>query len=89
MTVTVDETQTVSIAGDDTNPDSEGFLCMRGNAAHEIVGNPRRLLEPLTRRRRGSDDWSETSWETALDVISEHMRSVGRERVGFWQGHGN
>ena len=89
ITVTVDETQTVSIAGDDTNPDSEGFLCMRGNAAHEIVGNLRRLLEPLTRRRRGSDDWSETSWETALDVISEHMRSVGRERVGFWQGHGN
>lgn len=89
MTVTVDEGHQVAIAGDETNPDSQGFLCMRGKAAHEIVGNDRRLLSPRVRRTRGVDEWSETSWDAALDQIADHMRMVGRERVGFWQGHGN
>jgi len=89
MLVTVDEEKLVSITGDDTNPDSQGFLCMRGKAAHEIVGNDRRLLKPLIRKTRGTDDWSEMSWTNALDLIADRMRAVGRERVGFWQSHGN
>ncbi|MGB0383155.1 MAG: hypothetical protein ACPGJH_09815, partial [Alphaproteobacteria bacterium] len=48
MKVTVDG-NALTIAGDPTNPDSEGFLCMRGNTAHEIVGNPKRLLTPRWR----------------------------------------
>jgi anaerobic selenocysteine-containing dehydrogenase len=41
MTVRV-EGDAVTIAGDPDNPDSRGYLCMRGNAAHQIVGNPAR-----------------------------------------------
>ncbi|HSG57461.1 MAG TPA: hypothetical protein VLA45_18565, partial [Paracoccaceae bacterium] len=61
MTVTVEKGGGIAIAGDETNPDSEGFLCMRGKAAHEIVGNDRRLLKPLVRQSRGSADWADTS----------------------------
>ena len=89
MTITVADGQLSSIVGDETNPDSQGFLCMRGKAAHEIVGNDRRLLKPLMRSERGSDQWSEISWDAALDKIAGQMQSVGREAVGFWQGHGN
>ena len=89
MTAHVQDGQLLSITGDDTNPDSQGFLCMRGKAAHEIVGNSRRLLTPLTRQDRGGDQWSQTTWDAALDKIADHMRRVGREAVGFWQGHGN
>lgn len=89
MTVAVKDGQLISIAGDQSNPDSQGFLCMRGKAAHEIVGNDRRLLSPLTRTTRGRDQWSETSWDDALDLIAGRMRQVGPDRVGFWQGHGN
>lgn len=89
MTVSVDDGQVASIVGDETNPDSLGFLCMRGKAAHEIVGNQHRILKPLMRAERGGGNWSETSWDDALDMMATHMRSVGREAVGFWQGHGN
>lgn len=89
MKVTVNNRQRVSIVGDDTNPDSQGFLCMRGKAAFEIVGNRNRLLSPLTRTRRGDKNWSETTWDDALDMMATRMQAVGRERVGFWQGHGN
>lgn len=89
MTVSVEDGRLASIVGDLENPDSQGFLCMRGKAAHEIVGNPQRLLNPLTRAHRGTEDWLATTWADALDAIATHMRSVGREAVGFWQGHGN
>jgi anaerobic selenocysteine-containing dehydrogenase len=89
MDVSIEDGQLASIEGDVTNPDSQGFLCMRGKAAHEIVGNQHRLLTPLTRTKRGSENWSKTTWDDALDVMATHMQAVGRERVGFWQGHGN
>jgi anaerobic selenocysteine-containing dehydrogenase len=36
-------------SGDKDNPDSQGFLCVRGRATSEIFGNPRRLLYPQIR----------------------------------------
>lgn len=89
MTVAVRGDELLSITGDAANPDSEGFLCMRGKAAHEIVGNNRRLLTPLVRTKRGTDNWSQTSWDAAFDQIADKMLAVGREAVAFWQGHGN
>ncbi len=89
MIVTVDDQEQVQIEGDPDNPDSKGFLCMRGNAAHEIVGNPRRLLNPMQRKRRGANAWTETTWDTALDDIAQKMQAVGREAVAIWPGHGN
>ena len=55
MRATVADGALVAIEGDPDNPDSRGFLCMRGHAAQEIVGNPRRLTRPLIRPRRGAD----------------------------------
>ena len=89
MKVTVAPEGGVTIAGDEENPDSRGNLCMRGKAAHEIVGNPARLLTPRIRVARGSDEWREATWDEALDLIADRMRAAGREAVGFWQGHGN
>lgn len=89
MKVTVEGARLVSIEGDETNPDSEGFLCMRGKAAHEIIGNDCRMLRPRVLSKRGIDDWTETGWEDALDLIAASIDAAGREAVGFWQGHGD
>lgn len=89
MKVEVRDDKLVSITGDKNNPDSRGVLCMRGDAAHEIVDNPKRLLKPMIRENAQTDPWTETDWDTALDFIAEKMRQAGRESVGFWQGHGN
>ncbi|MFT7594391.1 MAG: anaerobic selenocysteine-containing dehydrogenase [Paracoccaceae bacterium] len=89
MTVEVEGDALISITGDPDNPDSSGFLCMRGNAAHQIVGNPARLLTPLIRTGPGPESWREAGWDEALDLIADKMRDVGPKAVGFWQGHGN
>ena len=88
MLVEVEDGRLVGIAGDRDNPDSRGFLCVRGQASREIIGNPRRLLAPLVRARRTEDAWRAASWDEALDLIAERMTAAGREAVGLWAGHG-
>jgi anaerobic selenocysteine-containing dehydrogenase len=91
MLAEVDEGKLLAVSGDPDNPDSRGFLCVRGQASREILGNPARLLRPLLRSRadRGkAGAWREAGWDEALDLIAERMRAAGREAVGLWSGHG-
>ena len=88
MTVEVENNRLVSVKGDEENPDSAGFLCGRGLASHQIMDNPKRLLQPLMRNKRGSDDWYEVSWDTAMERIVGAMNKIGREGVAVWPGHG-
>jgi anaerobic selenocysteine-containing dehydrogenase len=88
MLAQVEDGRLVGISGDKDNPDSRGFLCVRGHASREIIGNPKRLLSPLVRVRRGRDEWRQVSWEEALDLIAARMQAAGREAVGLWAGHG-
>lgn len=89
MRVTVQDGKLLGITGDKENPDSQGFLCVRGQAAHQIIGNPKRILKPLIRDRRGADRWREASWEEALDRIAACSDTVGRAATATWAGHGN
>ena len=87
MLVTVEDGRLLEVAGDPDNPDSRGFLCVRGHASREIVGNPQRLLVPLARDRRDGP-FHEIGWSAALDRIAERLRAVGPRAVGLWSGHG-
>src|SRR5437870_3691394 len=69
MEVDVEDGRVVDLRGDKDNPDSHGFLCLRGHAAREIIENPLRLLHPLTRDDRGSA-FQQTSWDAALGRIA-------------------
>ena len=89
MVVKVTDGKLIEIAGDKDNPDSKGFLCVRGLAAKEIIGNHQRLLNPLIRENREKDNWRRADWNEALDLIAVRMRDAGPGAVGFWPGHGN
>jgi anaerobic selenocysteine-containing dehydrogenase len=89
MEVDVEDGRLRAVRGDRSNPDSRGFLCIRGQAAAEIFDNPRRVRQPLCRRGpRGTDAWEPVGWDEALDLIADRMRAAGRERVAIWPGHG-
>ena len=84
-----DEGRVLGVKGDPDNPDSRGFLCIRGRAAVEIPHNGRRLTQPLVRDgRRGENRWRPVSWNEALDRIVSAIEATQRERVGLWFGHG-
>jgi anaerobic selenocysteine-containing dehydrogenase len=87
MEVDIEDGRVVAIRGDRDNPDSRGFLCLRGHAAQEVIENPLRLLHPLERGAR-SDAFVRTSWEAALDRIAAAVRGVDPREVAVWPGHG-
>src|SRR5712664_1671511 len=87
MLADVEEGRLVGVRGDPDNPDSRGFLCIRGQAAREIIGNPLRLLYPMRRTAR-SGSWQRTTWADALDTIAERARAVGPAALATWSGHG-
>ncbi|MBV8121827.1 MAG: molybdopterin-dependent oxidoreductase, partial [Alphaproteobacteria bacterium] len=89
MLVDVQDGGIVGVRGDKDNPDSQGFLCVRGQASRQIMGNPKRLLKPLIRENRSADAWREVSWDDALDLIADRVAAAGREATALWSGHGN
>jgi anaerobic selenocysteine-containing dehydrogenase len=88
MLAEVDNGRLLRVTGDKDNPDSQGFLCVRGQASAEVIDNPKRLLHPLMRDRRSDDAWRQASWDEVLDRMASRMQVVGSERVGLWSGHG-
>ena len=76
MLVDVEDGRLLSVQGDPDNPDSRGFLCIRGQASREIIGNPARLLHPLIRARRDAQ-WRRATWDEALDLIVARMQAAG------------
>jgi anaerobic selenocysteine-containing dehydrogenase len=88
MLVEIEDGRLLSVKGDPDNPDSQGFLCIRGQASKEIIGNPARLLHPMLRDRRGGGDWRRAGWDEVLDRIATRMREAGRLAVATWTGHG-
>ncbi len=89
MLVEVTQERVTAIKGDPHNPDSRGFLCLRGQATRDIPRNPLRLHSPLRRvGMRGEDRWQPVSWEEAYSLILEQIQQTSRDRVGIWAGHG-
>ena len=85
MLAEVRDGRLVGVKGDEANPDSQGFLCIRGQASREVIDNPARLLHPLIRDRR-TDEFRRATWDEALDRIVAGMGKP--EAVGIWPGHG-
>lgn len=88
MVVDIEDDRVVAVHGDPENPDSRGFLCVRGRAAGEIVDNPRRMLTPRVRDLRQPDAWRDASWDDALSRIAAAMQEAGPGRSAVWVGHG-
>ena len=87
MLVEVEENKVVSVRGDPDNPDSRGFLCIRGQAAREVFENPGRLLYPLVRDRR-DDPFRRATWDEALERVRTALAANPPHATATWPGHG-
>jgi assimilatory nitrate reductase catalytic subunit len=76
-----DQDGVVEVHGDREHPANFGRLCSKGTALGETVGLEDRLLTPVV-------DGHETSWDNALDTLSDRFRKViaehGPDAVAFY-----
>ena len=69
MLVEVGDGKLKTVSGDKDNPDSQGFLCVRGRSTNEIFGNPSRLLYPQIRYDRRTDTWRRVRWDESYPSL--------------------
>lgn len=88
MLAEVRDGRLIGVKGDPGNPDSQGFLCIRGQASREVFDNPARLLHPLVRDAR-TDDFRQATWDEALDRIASSIAQSPPAATAIWPGHGS
>ena len=85
-----DDTQVISIKGDELDPFSEGHICPKAVALQDLYNDPDRLREPLERTATG---WKKISWKEALDKAAAGIQQVqsqyGKNALGVYLGNPN
>lgn len=79
-----------AIIPDRENPHSQGHVCVKGIAFHEVVNDPDRLTSPM-RRVGGPGEFVPVSWDDALDDIAVSLKGIldqdGGDAVAFYMGN--
>lgn len=77
MLVSVENGRATAVRGDPEHPFTRGGLCVKVNNYPDKVYHPDRLLHPLRRTGpKGSGQFEQISWDTALDMIAERFRAT-------------
>lgn len=63
----------IHVEGDADHPVNRGTLCPKGAGLLDFINSPNRLLKPQY-RAPGASDWTDISWDDALDRISRLMK---------------
>lgn len=81
--VTVEDGRATHIAGDPDHPVTQGFLCAKVNRYIERTYHPERLRTPLRRTGpKGTGQFTEISWNEALDEIASRLDDIARSAEG-------
>ena len=82
--VGVKNNKIIAVKGDPKSPVNQGTLCVKGYSLPFIQYGSDRLTSPLVRMKNGKWDkageLSETSWDTALDLIAEQTNLAIKEK---------
>jgi len=82
LDVQVEDGRVVKIDGSRVNPFTEGYICSKVRRFPDLLYGEGRLLYPAVRRgAKGEGRFERISWDEALDLAAERMRTA-RERFG-------
>jgi formate dehydrogenase major subunit len=78
----------LQIEGDPDSPVNEGRLCPKGASALQLAVSRRRVPGPRY-RAPGATEWSEVSWEFALDKLARNIKESRDRTFVTVDGDGN
>ena len=76
----------IKIEGNKNHPVSLGKTCARGQIALQGLYNPDRIQYPAKRSQRGSELLAKTTWDNAIQVISQALTKNQPEEIAFLFG---
>jgi anaerobic selenocysteine-containing dehydrogenase len=76
----IKDNKIIRVAGDPDSPTSQGFICIKGQSAPELLYHADRLKHPIKRTgARGENKWKRITWDEAMDTVSETLLKVKQE----------
>jgi anaerobic selenocysteine-containing dehydrogenase len=92
-----DGDRVTGIRGNENDPLSRGHICPKGVALADIHADPDRLRRPIKKVSAGSttgaDEWVETTWDDALDLVADNIAKAinthGGDALGIYLGNPN
>lgn len=85
----VDGEKILSVAPDDDDVFSQGYICPKGAAIAAVHDDPDRLRTPV--RRTPAGDFEPIGWDAAFELVAERLlatrRQYGANAVGLYMGN--
>jgi formate dehydrogenase major subunit len=78
----------LQIEGDPDSPVNEGTLCPKGATSLELAISRRRVPTPRY-REPGATEWTEVSWDFALDKLARNIKASRDRTFITTDGDGN
>lgn len=80
------------VRGNADDPLSRGHICPKGVSIGDLHEDPDRLRRPV-RRDRATGEWTEITWDEALDLVADGIASsinrYGKDSLGIYLGNPN
>ncbi len=76
----------LKVEGNPNHPVSQGKTCARGQASIQGLYNPDRIQNPLRQASRGSQSFSDISWDEAVGVVQNALTTTPAGEMAFLMG---
>lgn len=91
MLIHLEDGNPIKVEGDPNHPVNKGVLCVKGEAALQLLYHPDRLKYPLKRvGKRGEGKWRQVTWDEALSNVASELTRIkngyGPEAIAFIRG---
>lgn len=86
LTVRTFQGRAIKVEGNPRNPINLGKTCARAQASLQGLYNPDRVRNPVKQAARGSGDFADVDWETAIQVIRTALKDTPPSGIAFLLG---
>lgn len=84
--VRTEQGRALKVEGNPNHPVNYGKTCSRGQAALQGLYNPDRIRQPLKQDGRGSQNFTDITWDEAIKVVQQALQGNQPGQVAFLLG---
>ena len=86
IVVRTEQGRALKVEGNSHNPINQGKTCARGQAALQGLYNPDRIQNPIRQEGRGSQNFTQISWDEAITVVQNTLQANPPDQIAFLLG---
>ncbi len=86
VVVRTEQGRALKVEGNQLNPINQGKTCARGQAALQGLYNPDRIQGPVKQNGRGTQNYTDISWEEAAGVVQAALQNNSPGQIAFLMG---